>query len=122
MSPDVDANGGKVYLTGRMRSTGGGSIKVLDGAYDINVKNNIDKDLQVGKLVSNDVTGLISITDTSKKKITEITRDSVKVMDYDVKNAATTPRSDTYTYNPPTVLRYNWTTGKNVTDTSTYKK
>lgn len=79
--PDVDANGGQVYLTGRISSTGSGSIKVLDGAYDINVTNNTSTDLQLGKLVSNNVDGLISIADTGTKKVTEFTRNGTVVKD-----------------------------------------
>ena len=79
--PDVDAHGGQVYLTGRISSTGSGSIKVLDGAYDINVHNDTTTDLQLGKLVSNDVSGLISITDTAKNTLTEFTRGQTIVKD-----------------------------------------
>ena len=126
--PDVDANGGKVYLTGRISSTGGGSIKVLDGAYDITVTNDTGVDLQLGKLVSNDVEGLISITDTAKNTVTEITRDKTVYKDLNVWDAATGdwkikgsegPALTTYT--PEEGLRYNWTTGQNLAVSKTYR-
>uniref|UniRef100_UPI003FF04F09 hypothetical protein n=1 Tax=Megasphaera elsdenii TaxID=907 RepID=UPI003FF04F09 len=37
--PDIDAHGGKIYLSGRISSTGNGKIVALDGAYDISVTN-----------------------------------------------------------------------------------
>lgn len=119
--PDVDANGGQVYLTGRISSTGSGSIKVLDGAYDINVTNNTDTDLQLGKLVSNNVDGLISITDTGKNTITEITRNQT-VVKYLSGNVKSTSGSAIDEYNPQSYLRYNWTTGQEVSTSTTYEQ
>ena len=119
--PDVDAKGGKIYLTGRISSTGSGSIKVLDGAYDITVTNNTGTDLQLGKLVSNNVDGLISITDTAKNTITELTRDKtvVKAWNEDANDWTITGASSAY--NPQEGLRYNWTTGQEVSTTKTYE-
>lgn len=127
--PNVDANGGKVYLTGRISSTGGGSIKVLDGAYDITVANKTGVDLQLGKLVSNDVEGLISITDTAKNTVTEITRDKTIYKDLNKWNAETGDWTITReeeaalaTYTPEDGLRYNWTTGQNLAESLTYRR
>lgn len=119
--PDVDANGGQVYLTGRISSTGSGSIKVLDGAYDINVTNNTGTDLQLGKLISNNVDGLISITDTGKQEITEITRNQTVVKDLSG-NVKSTSGSAIDEYNPQSGLRYNWTTGQEVSTSKTYEQ
>lgn len=122
--PDVDAKGGKIYLTGRISSTGSGSIKVLDGAYDIKVTNNTGTDLQLGKLVSNNADGLISITDTAKNTITELTRDKtvVKAWNEDANDWTITPKSvASSAYNPQEGLRYNWTTGQEVSTTKTYE-
>lgn len=119
--PDVDANGGQVYLTGRISSTGSGSIKVLDGAYDINVTNSTDADLQLGKLISNNVDGLISITDTGKQEITEITRNQTVVKDLSG-NVKSTSGSAIDKYNPQSGLRYNWTTGQEVSTSKTYEQ
>ena len=122
--PDVDAKGGKIYLTGRISSTGSGSIKVLDGAYDIKVTNNTGTDLQLGKLVSNNADGLISITDTAKNTITELTRDKtvVKAWNEDANDWNITQESGASNeYNPQEGLRYNWTTGQEVSTTKTYE-
>ena len=123
--PDVDAHGGQVYLTGRISSTGSGSIKVLDGAYDINVHNDTTTDLQLGKLVSNDVSGLISITDTAKNTLTEFTRgqtivkDLTKLEDGDYVTLDTI-KGGSNVYKPQEGLRYNWTTGQEVTTKEEY--
>lgn len=119
--PDVDANGGQVYLTGRISSTGSGSIKVLDGAYNIKVTNSTDADLQLGKLISNNVDGLISITDTGKQEITEITRNQTVVKDLSG-NVKSTSGSAIDKYNPQSGLRYNWTTGQEVSTSKTYEQ
>lgn len=118
--PDVDAHGGKIYLTGRISSTGNGTIKALDGAYDITVKNNTDKTLQLGKLVSNDVDGLIRITDVEKEKITEMTRKETIIKDLKGNLISNTQGTAT-TYKPEDGLRYNWTTGQKVTTSKTYQ-
>lgn len=119
--PDVDANGGQVYLTGRISSTGSGSIKVLDGAYNIKVTNSTDADLQLGKLISNNVDGLISIADTGKQEITEITRNQTVVKDLSG-NVKSTSGSAIDKYNPQSGLRYNWTTGQEVSTSKTYEQ
>lgn len=123
--PDVDANGGQVYLTGRISSTGSGSIKVLDGAYDINVTNNTSTDLQLGKLVSNNVDGLISIADTGTKKVTEFTRNGTVVkdmtrLDENGNYIVVSESGASSQYQPDTNLRYNWTTGQETTTSETY--
>ena len=124
--PDVDAHGGQVYLTGRISSTGSGSIKVLDGAYDITVTNNTSTDLQLGKLVSNDVSGLISIADTGTKRLTEFTRNGTVVKDMTQLDKATgdykviSNGGSSGSYRPEDGLRYNWTTGQQVTTEKEY--
>lgn len=124
--PDVDAKGGKIYLTGRVSSTGGGKIRALDGAYDINVKNNTNNDLQVGRLVSNTTQGLISITDPGKDKgkgtLTEYTRSGAK--EYSLKDVNKLKGKDLErpdVYEPEKGLRYNWTTGQTVSTSKTYQ-
>lgn len=131
--PDVDANGGKVYITGRVSSTGNGSIYCLDGTYNIDIiNNNINKTLKVGTLLANDTTGLIRITDTAKSGTiggknysyitTEYTRDKAgtikAVTNYINSKGETVNTSSNSTdkgtavhYNPLTGLRYNWSTG-----------
>ena len=119
--PDVDVNGGKIYLTGRISSTGGGTIKALDGAYNVAVTNNTANTLQLGRLVSNKSDGLISITDTGRGKLTEITRSSAKEYAISDINKLHGKEVSTSEYNPQTGLRYNWTTGQTVSTSKTYQ-
>ncbi|WP_278674241.1 hypothetical protein, partial [Acidaminococcus fermentans] len=125
--PDIDAHGGKIYLSGRISSTGNGKIVALDGAYDISVTNLTETDLQVGKLISNKNDGLISIADSSNNRLTEYTRGSTVVKDLtkwdpttgDWKVLSTSGASSQY--NPQKDLRYNWTSGQKVTTRKHYK-
>lgn len=125
--PDIDAHGGKIYLSGRISSTGNGKIVALDGAYDISVTNPTKTDLQVGKLISNKNDGLISIADSSTNRLTEYTRGSTVVKDLtnwdpttgDWKVLSTSGASSQY--NPQQDLRYNWTSGQKVTTRKHYK-
>lgn len=125
--PDIDAHGGKIYLSGRISSTGNGKIVALDGAYDISVTNPTKTDLQVGKLISNKNNGLISIADSSTNRLTEYTRGSTVVKDLtkwdkttgDWKVLSTSGASSQY--NPQKDLRYNWTSGQKVTTRKHYK-
>lgn len=125
--PDIDAHGGKIYLSGRISSTGNGKIVALDGAYDISVTNNTNTALQVGKLISNKNDGLISIADSSRNQVTEYTRNSTVVKDLtnwdkaagDWKVLSTSGASSVY--NPQKDLRYNWTSGQKVTTKKHYE-
>lgn len=125
--PDIDAHGGKIYLSGRISSTGNGKIVALDGAYDISVINDTNAALQVGKLISNKNDGLISIADSSRNQVTEYTRNSTVVKDLtnwdkaagDWKVLSTSGASSVY--NPQKDLRYNWTSGQKVTTRKHYK-
>ena len=104
--PDIDAHGGQIYLSGRISSTGNGKIICLDGAYDISINSKIENiDLKLGKLISNDVSGKITIVDKAKNSTTVINKDS-----------------GISSYNPQSGLRYNWTSGQNMTTKVEYTK
>ena len=125
--PDIDAHGGKIYLSGRISSTGNGKIVALDGAYDISVTNPTETDLQVGKLISNKNDGLISIADSSNNRLTEYTRGSTVVKDLTKWDQTTgdwkvlSISGASSQYNPQQDLRYNWTSGQKVTTRKHYK-
>ncbi|MGN0950323.1 MAG: leukotoxin LktA family filamentous adhesin [Mitsuokella sp.] len=125
--PDIDAHGGKIYLNGRISSTGNGKIVALDGAYDISVTNNTNTALQVGKLISNKSDGLISIADSAKNQVTEYTRGSTVVKDLTKWDKTTgdwkvlSKSGASSVYNPQQNLRYNWTSGQKVTTKKHYK-
>ena len=60
---DIDTAGGKVYLTGKIASTGDGRVMAADGAADISVTSYSDLDLNVGKVLNNQREGVITIVD-----------------------------------------------------------
>ena len=71
---DVNASGGRIYLTGRISNTasGGandakGQIICLDGVSDITAQNMSERTLKVGNLITEDNAGFIQITDPNKK-------------------------------------------------------
>ena len=125
---NVDASGGKIYLTGRISSTGNGKIICLDGVSNISVNNTTKYDLQLGDLMTHDVQGFVSITDTAKNTLTEITSSTVTVKTIDDKGkvagtgttSAFNPTTG-YTYTPQTGLRYTWTSGVEDTTFKRYK-
>ncbi|WP_278537990.1 hypothetical protein [Fusobacterium varium] len=135
---DIEAKGGKVYLTGRILSTGSGKIVALDGTTDITItNNNIDKELKLGNIDNGNIDGLIKITDNRTSKdgkitetyITEYTRGGVvtkqlvktenKFEEKEVDGSKFyTDAGGKYTYKPDEGLRYNWTNGtKSTTET-----
>lgn len=149
LTEDVESKGGKIFITGRIASTGNGQILCLDGASDINVKNDLSNDLVTGQLITNDVTGTIRIGDSNSNLINEITRNddgtmNVKVYDMDTGvvsvNGNVTDIGSALTgnngngglkydeatgklyYAPEQDLRYNWTTGQSYGISKKYEK
>ncbi|MDO4177906.1 MAG: hypothetical protein Q4D21_01835, partial [Phascolarctobacterium sp.] len=139
--PNVESKGGQVYLTGNISSTGNGQINCLDGASDITVNVNVNKELVVGDLITNDVTGTVRITDTNQRSIdgknvsivTEYTRN-----DDGTVNAVSKYLSDkeyveltaaqmealgitSSSYAPKEGLRYNWTGGSKTSSYQIYR-
>ena len=122
---NVDAGGGKIYLTGRISSTGNGKIICLDGVSNITVNNTTSYALQLGDLVTHDVQGLVSITDTAKNTLTEITSSHVTVKTIGAEGAGTTTAFNPttgYDYAPQTGLSYTWTSGVEDTRFNRYKE
>ena len=111
----VDANGGHIFLNGRISSTGDGMIKCLDGVYNITVKNAFDHNLALNDLVVNDVQGSITIVDSGLGKAVEITRSGgVKPLQYGGTTGDTsqiTANGSGYTYQPKGGLTYEWVNG-----------
>ena len=121
---DVDASGGKVYLTGRISSTGNGQIICLDGVSDVTINNSLNYDMKLGEVLVNDVDGLVSIKDYAKNTLTEISKGLVTVNTINTNGAISNSGTITsfegnYNYDPLANLRYEWTTG---TDTTTYTR
>ena len=117
----IEPNGGKIYITGALSSTGSGKLLAMDGTANIAINTtNADRDLRVNKITNKDITGLISIKDTQKKTLTEYTTDgqkmSVKTTTLDNRGNAfstsTTPvDGSATTYKPADGMTINWTGG-----------
>lgn len=72
---NVTPNGGQIYITGNVASTGNGRLMAMDGTADISVdttavKNNVNS-VVINNIANKDIEGLISITDTNKSLVTE---------------------------------------------------
>ena len=117
----IEPNGGKIYITGALSSTGSGKLLAMDGTANIAIDTtNADRNLRVNKITNNDITGLISIKDTQKNTLTEYTTDgqkmSVKTTKLDDRgNASSTDTThvngSTTTYKPADGMTINWTGG-----------
>ena len=117
----IEPNGGKIYITGALSSTGSGKLLAMDGTANIAINTtNADRDLRVNKITNKDITGLISIKDTQKKTLTEYTTDgqkmSVKTTQLNNKGNAISTRTTqvngaTTTYAPAKGMTINWTGG-----------
>ena len=75
ISEKIETNGGKIYLTGAISSTGNGRLLAMNGTADVGIDLSKatganERDLNVSSIKINDVAGLISIRDTSAKKQT----------------------------------------------------
>lgn len=135
---DVNASGGQIYLTGRISSIGAGRLYCLDGTSNITIESNLPYNMKLGSLITNDVKGRVSITDTAgysvyynnKKipvaRVTEYTNDMMET--YYVSSGGTKYEyMATYfvgskggEYKPKDGLRYTWTTGTKNTEYKRY--
>lgn len=117
----IEPNGGKIYITGALSSTGSGKLLAMDGTANIAIDTtNADRNLRVNKITNKDITGLISIKDTQKNTLTEYTTDgqkmSVKTTQLNNKGNATSTSTtqvngSATTYKPADGMTINWTGG-----------
>lgn len=117
----IEPNGGKIYITGVLSSTGSGKLLAMDGTANIAIDTtNADRNLRVNKITNKDISGLISIKDTQKNTLTEYTTDgqkmSVKTTQLNNKGNATSTSTtqvngSATTYKPADGMTINWTGG-----------
>ena len=117
----IEPNGGKIYITGALSSTGSGKLLAMDGTANIAIDTtNADRNLRVNKITNKDITGLISIKDTQKNTLTEYTTDgqkmSVKTTKLNnkgnvISSSTTQVNGATTTYVPAKGMTINWTGG-----------
>ena len=136
---DIDTAGGKVYLTGRIASTGQGRILAADGAAEITVTNNTALDMNVGKVLNNQREGVITIADTAKNTWTEYKKGQTRTItnysqhlynhrkDGDPYASATVTDNNglsvghDLTYEVQPNQTYSWVNGSSVEVTRTYQ-
>ncbi len=136
---DIDTKGGRIYLTGRISSTGNGRILAANGGADIAITNHTKANLTTGRILNHDIEGRITITDLAKDTWTEYSRSGTVTIDKyserlreraDLEQCKTVEddtitwfdKDHAKTYDPKTGLRYNWTLGQEKTKTSYYEK
>lgn len=117
----IEPNGGKIYITGALSSTGSGKLLAMDATANIAIDTtNADRNLRVNKITNKDISGLISIKDTQKNTLTEYTTDgqkmSVKTTQLNNKGNATSTSTtqvngSATTYKPADGMTINWTGG-----------
>ena len=117
----IEPNGGKIYITGALSSTGSGRLLAMDGTANIAINTtSADRNLRVNKITNKDITGLISIKDTQKNTLTEYTTDgqkmSVKTTKLNnkgnvISSSTTQVNGATTTYAPAKGMTINWTGG-----------
>ena len=117
----IEPNGGKIYITGALSSTGSGKLLAMDGTANIAIDTTkADRNLRVNKITNKDISGLISIKDTQKNTLTEYTIDgqkmSVKTTTLNSKGNAiststTSVDGSATTYKPADGMTINWTGG-----------
>ena len=132
---DINTTGGKVYLAGRVSSTGNGKIVVSDGAGNIDIKNNSAIDMNVGKVISSSGTGFIQIADSEQNKLTKYSSGQTRTIENysacladNSKGKVTDDKGFSIgqfvNYEPKKGLTYNWSEGtkKEQTDHYYYKE
>ncbi len=130
---DINSTGGKVYLSGRILSTGNGKIVVTDGGGNIDITNSSKVDMSLGKVTSSPGGGFIQIIDTAQDKLTEYSTGQTRTIENysawltdNTKGKVTTSDGLSIgqftTYNPQANLTYNWAEGQKQSTTYHYYK
>lgn len=128
---DISPQGGQIYITGRVASTGGGQLSVANGSADINI-NVGNRDVLLGNADTGNIEGLIQITDTNSgfkdsdkpdnaiAKVTEIRKGNAVAywLNSNGTKTAGTKVLDS-SYDPLTDQLYGWTDGKGSTTVTT---
>lgn len=120
LTESIEPNGGSIYITGAISSTGSGKLRAMDGTPDISINtSNIDKDLRVNSITNKNIEGLISIKDTATNTLTEYknvngnmtaTITDIAKSNVDKNNRYTYSDNKMY-YNPKAGTTLSWTGG-----------
>ena len=126
---DISPQGGQIYITGRVASTGGGQLSVANGSADINI-NVGNRDVLLRNVDTGDIEGLIQITDTNYgfkdrpenaiAKVMEIRKGNSVAYWLNADGTKTTgTKVEDSSYNPLADQLYGWTDGKGTTTVTT---
>ena len=124
LTDSITPNGGKIYITGKISSTGNGRLMAMDGAAEIGINTvGVDRTVKVNTITNNDISGLISITDKNTNKVTEYMNGQQR--SYAVGTVADdlpawSAGGSSYTYDPQSGLQYQWTGGVSGETTKKY--
>ena len=126
---DISPQGGQIYITGRVASTGGGQLSVANGSADINIKVG-NRDVLLGNVDTGNIEGLIQITDTNSgfkgrpdsaiAKVTEIRKGNSEAycLNADGTKTTGTKVEDSF-FKPVAGQLYGWTDGRGSTSVTT---
>lgn len=116
---DIVPKGGQIYITGAVSATGSGStLTALDGVANINLNlSDLQRDVKLNAVKNSYIQGLISITDTNKGIVTEYRRDSQSSYTIGASADSAIVKTNSGIYNPESGLWFQWTNGKNYTET-----
>lgn len=80
LTETIAPDGGQVYITGAISSTGNGRILAMNGTPDISIDTSaVANELKVNSIANKNITGYISINDTQQGKRTEYTTDGTNI-------------------------------------------
>ena len=139
ISEKIETNGGKIYLTGAISSTGNGRLLAMNGTAEVGIDLSKatganERDLNVSSIKINDVAGLISIRDTLANKQTTYVDKGTKVerTTYDIDERGNISKAkieevdkNGLVYSPNAGTTISWTggiTGAQTVTTKHYEK
>ncbi|MCQ2362918.1 MAG: hypothetical protein MJ041_01160 [Acidaminococcaceae bacterium] len=124
--PSVNAEGGNIFLAGRIASTGNGKIICMDGVSTIDVKNTYNHSLALNDLLVGERQGKVTIVDAGLEKSVEIARDGITakafdgVVDFNTDQVKYNASTGVYKYYPKENLKYEWVSGDDYSEVKTY--
>ena len=117
----MKADGGQVYIAGRMGNTGGGRILAADGAAKISADvTAVDRALALSSIENKNRAGFVRITDTLQGKVFEYTNGKSRTYAIGNPGSVQEAQGSTFHFNPKAGLAYRWTGGV-ATDRATTK-
>ena len=117
----VKADGGQVYIAGRVGSTGGGRILAADGAAKISADvTAVNRGLALSAIENKNRAGFVRITDTLQGKVFEYTNGKSRAYAIGNPRSVQETQGSAFQFNPKAGLAYRWTGGV-ATDRATTK-